>query len=122
MNIDIHCIIIKTEYDDGLKLNIKYDSNEYNYMSFMQKIARFVESSILGINIDDSESEYDGYSDENYDNKVKDYIENISEYSEEISECEIISDENNDSFIEDVQEDVDVDNNQNNIKFHDDKN
>jgi hypothetical protein len=120
MDMDIHCKIIKVEYDDGLKMNIKYDSNEHNYMSIMQQIARFVEASILGINIDDSESEYDNYSDEYYDNKIKDYAENISEYSEEISECEIISDGNNESFIEDVQEDVD--DNQNNIKFHDDKN
>ena len=115
MNIDIHCTIIKTEYDDCLKMNIKYDSNEYNYTSFMQKIARYVEASILGINIDDLESESVDYSEEYYDDKIKEFSENISEYSEEISESDIISDENNESYIEDGD-------NQDNIKFHDDKN
>jgi hypothetical protein len=115
MDIDIHCTIIKTEYDDGLKMNIKYDSNEYNYTSFMQKIARYVEASILGINIDDLESESVDYSEEYYDDKIKEFSENISEYSEEILESDIISDENNESYIEDGD-------NQDNIKFHDDKN
>lgn len=119
MDIDIHCTIIKTEYDDGLKMNIKYNSNEYNYTSFMQKIARYVEASILGINIDESES---NYSEEYYDDKIKEFTENISIYSEEIyeetSECDNTTDENNESYIEDCENKDDQDN----IKFHDDKN
>jgi hypothetical protein len=125
MDIYINCTIIKTEYDDGLKMNIKYDSNEYNYTSFMQKIARYVEASILGINIVESESDYS----EEYDDKIKEFTENISVYSEDIyeetSECDNITDENNESYIEDNDNDNDnKDNqdNQNNIKFHDDKN
>lgn len=119
MDIYINCTIIKTEYDDGLKMNIKYDSNEYNYTSFMQKIARYVEGSILGINIDESESDY---SEEYYDDKIKEFSENISIYSEEIyeetSDCDNTTDENNESYIEDYENK----DNQNNIKFHDDKN
>ena len=122
MNIDIHCTIIKTEYDDGLKMSIKYDSNEYNYTSFMQKIARFVEASILGINIDESESDY---SQDYYDDKIKEFTENISDYSEEIyeeiSESDNITDENNESYIED-HDNKDNKDNQDNIKFHGDKN
>lgn len=114
MDMDIHCKIIKVEYDDGLKMNIKYDSNEHNYMSIMQQIARFVEASILGINIDDSESEYDDYSDEYYDNKIKDYVENISVYSEEYVDENSEVEQNNVSFIEEDHEDI--------IKFYDDKN
>lgn len=125
MDIDIHCTIIKIEYDDGLKMNIKYDSNEYNYTSFMQKIARYIEASILGINIDESDYEYTDYSEEYYDNKIKEFTENISIYSEEIyeeiSESDNISNENNESYIED-NENKDNQENQNNIKFHDDKN
>jgi hypothetical protein len=116
MDMDIHCTIIKIEYDDGLKMNIKYNSNEYNYTSFMQKIARYVEASILGINIDESDSDY---SEEYYDDKIKEFTENVSIYSEEIyeetSEPDNITDENNESYIEDHD-------NQDNIKFHDDKN
>ena len=128
MNIDIHCTIIKTEYDDGLKMSIKYDSNEYNYTSFMQKIARFVEASILGINIDELDAEYDDYSQDYYDDKIKEFTENISDCSEEIyeetSECDNITDENNESYIEDHDNNDNKDNqdNQNNIKFQDDKN
>lgn len=114
MDIDLYCTIIKAEYDDGLKMNIKYDSNEHNYTLFMQKIARYVEASILGINIDESEDEYDDYSEECYDDKIKEFTDNISEYSEEILESDNISNENNESYIEDED-------NQDNIKFHDEK-
>jgi len=111
MDIDLYCTIIKAEYDDGLKMNIKYDSNEHNYTLFMKKISRYVEASILGININETESEY---NEEYYDDRIKEFTDNISEYSEEILESDNISNENNESYIED-------DDNQDNIKFHDEK-
>ena len=90
--IDLYCTIIKYEYDDGLKINIKYEGNEYNYMSAMQKIGQYVECSILGLNTNDLESIYYDYSDESYNNKINEFVENISdnseEYVEELSENE----------------------------------
>ncbi len=116
MGIDIHCNIIKVEYDDGLKMNIKYKSNEYNYMSFMQKVAKFAEGCILGVNIDDLESRSVDYSNDN----GYDYVEKISNYSEEYNDEEHEIDnnnndnnDNNESFIEESQ---DI------IKYYDDKN
>lgn len=114
--IDIHCNIIKIEYDDGLKMNIKYNSNEYNYMSFMQKVAKFAEGCILGVNIDDLESRSVDYSNDNY----HDYIDKASIYSEEYNDEEteindnIDNNNNDDSLLEEESADI--------TKYYDDKN
>jgi len=118
--VDLHCNIIKYEYDDGLKINIKYEGNEHNYMSGMQKIGQYVECCILGLNTDDLESVYYDYSDESYNNKINDFIGNISENSEDFIE-EINENNSNPNINNENFEDYTYFENEDNIKFFDEK-
>ena len=64
MNYQIHCSIIKEELPNGLKVNVKLKYNNDLSKFEMQKIARYIESSILNINIEDeSEDNSDQYND-----------------------------------------------------------
>jgi hypothetical protein len=86
-------------------------------MSFMQKVAKFAEGCILGVNIDDLESRSVDYSNDNY----HDYIDKASIYSEEYNdeETEINNNidnniNNDDSLLEEESADI--------TKYYDDKN
>ena len=96
------CNIIKKELDEGLIINIEY--TEYHYISNteIQKIARYIESLILGIDIIDDSSDSEYLSNYNYENELHAKIfEN--EYDDE-----------NDLYDEDEEnsnEDVNIDSN-----------
>ena len=67
MNYEIQCSIIKEELQNGVKIDVSL-KNINNLSKYeMQKIARYIESSVLSINID---YESDTTSDQ-YDNSSK---------------------------------------------------
>ena len=85
INTELNCIVIEKEDEDGLIVNIKYRDGPNIYKQDMQKFARAVEASILGIDImDDDNSELsDTFS--NYDNNHSYYANKYYDDNESIN-------------------------------------
>jgi hypothetical protein len=84
LDIELNCIILEKEDKDGLLVNIKFRDNLHIYKKDMQKFARAVEASILGIDLMDDnetnirkeyENEYSSYAHEMYNNPYSDIDE-----------------------------------------------
>ena len=91
LNLSFEICIAKKEHNAGVILNIKYP-DEYSINSAdLQKIARSVEASIIGINLmDDSEIDLNEY-DSTYDL----YINNIESNNKDINNNKEYVSENN---------------------------
>ena len=103
---DISCQIIEKELEKGMKINLKYNK-EYNIPKYeLQKIGFYIETSILGLNIDfDNMDEKEGFEKNVYSNQKDSeeddnhYQYNIDNYGKNRDE-EYYNDEfnNNDDF------------------------
>ena len=105
INTELNCKILEKEDDDGLIVNIKFRDGPDIYKQDMQKFARAIEASILGIDLMEDYDSDESDEDESYDN---DYSYYANKMYDEIS----YNDDNtqNSEIIEEF-DDNDYDNN-----------
>ena len=82
LNIEFHCTILKKELNDGLEIKIEYEDKDdviHFCKSEKQKIARYIESCIIRIDLNDelyidtdTDFDYDNYC----NNEIRYHIEN----------------------------------------------
>ena len=108
-NVKYDCKIIEKSYEKGLCINIEYD-NKIDLSSIdKQKIAIYIEVSILDISFQDSDSEYYEDYEDYYEKKVEEHFNNLydesddeNSYEEDNKDIYVNNKDNNKDNIEDI--------------------